>query len=123
MPLEIEERRMEPDIMVVDLAGRLEMGREGQRIEVLVEAFAKRGIHKVILDMTKVTYIDSAGIGLIALASGRLKETAGQLVVVAPKCRVLELLVMTQVNRIGSVLAALPEAAQVFGVTEPQATA
>jgi anti-sigma B factor antagonist len=115
MLLQLEERRMEPDITIVDLAGRLALGRESQRIEFLVEDFAKQGIHKVIMDMTKVDYIDSAGIGLIALAAGRMKESAGELVIVAPEGRVLHLLEMTQVNRIVTVCPTLAEAAGVFG--------
>ena len=123
MLLQIEERRMDPDITVVELSGRLALGRESQRIEFLVEEFAKRGVHKVIMDMTEVDYIDSAGIGLIALAAGRMKESAGQLVVVAPGGRVLQLLEMTQVNTIVTVCGTLEEAAQVFGLTKPPATA
>ena len=99
------------------------MDRESQRIELLVEDFARRGVHKVIMDMTKVDYIDSAGIGLIALAAGRMRESAGQLVVVAPGGRVLQLLEMTQVNTIVTVCPTLAEAAGVFGAGKPQATA
>ena len=114
MPLQIEERRIEPDITVVELAGRLALGRESQRIEVLVDELAKRGALKVVLDMTKVEYIDSAGIGLVALAAGKLREAGGRVVVVTPEGKVLHLLNMTQMNSIVTVCATPAAAAAAF---------
>jgi anti-anti-sigma factor len=40
---------------------------------------------KAILDMAQVDYIDNAGIGLVALAAGKLKESGGKFVIVAPE--------------------------------------
>src|SRR5258706_492751 len=89
MLLRIDERQIEPDITLVELTGKLALGRESQRIESLVDELAQRGAIKVVLDMSKVDYIDSAGIGLVALAAGKLKEVGGRVVVVAAEGRVL----------------------------------
>jgi len=110
MLLQIEERRIEPDVTVIELAGRLALGRESQRIEQLVDELAKRGVLKVVLDMSKVEYIDSAGIGLVALAAGKLKEAGGRVVVAAPEGKVLSLLHMTQMDSIVTIRPT-PEAA------------
>ena len=99
---------------MVDLAGRLELSRESQRIESLVEV-RREGIHKVILDMTRVNFIDSTGLGLIALASGRMKQSAGRLIVVAPAGKVLHMLETTQVITIVTVRPTLEEDAREFG--------
>jgi anti-anti-sigma factor len=124
MLLEIEERRIEPDITVVDLTGKLALGREGQRIEPLIEDLIKRDVRKVILDMSKVDYIDSAGIGLLALAAGRLKDSHGQLVVVAPEGRVRQMLDLTRVSSIVTVCATTTEATtSLENKTHPGATA
>ena len=114
MLLQIEERRIEPDITVVELAGRLALGRESQRIEVLVDELAKRGALKVVLDMSKVEYIDSAGIGLVALASGKLKEAGGRIVVVAPEGKVRSLLHMTQMDSIVTICPTAAAATAAF---------
>ena len=55
MLLQIVEREMAPDITVVELTGRLALGRESQRIESLVEDLAKKGSTRVIFDMTAST--------------------------------------------------------------------
>ena len=100
MLLEIAERQMEPDITVVELTGKLALGRECQRVETLVEDLAKRHSKRVIIDMTGVDYTDSAGIGMLALAAGKMKEAGGSLAVVAPEGKVLHLLNLTQLTAI-----------------------
>jgi anti-anti-sigma factor len=115
MLLEIQERQVEPDIAVVELAGKLSLGRESQKIESLVEALVLRNAHKTIFDMSKVDYIDSAGIGLVALAAGKLKEAGGRLVLVAGPGRVLNLLNLTQVSTLVTVCPTVEDGIASFG--------
>jgi anti-sigma B factor antagonist len=94
------ERKIEPDITVVELSGRLALGRESQRIETLIEELSRKGSAKVVLDLAGVEYIDSAGIGMLALISGKLKEAGGSMALVASEGRVLQLLKLTQMSAI-----------------------
>jgi|SRR3954469_358536 anti-sigma B factor antagonist len=110
MLLQIAERQVEPDITVVALTGRLALGRESQRIESLVEELVRKGTQRVVVDMTGVDYIDSAGIGMVALAAGKLREIGGKLAIVAAEGRVLQLLTMTQMNAIVAVRPTVAEA-------------
>jgi anti-sigma B factor antagonist len=123
MLLHIAESRIDPDIALVELRGKLALGRESQRIEALADDLVKSGRLKAILDLTRVDYIDSAGIGILALVSGKLKEAGGQLAVVAPEGRVLGLLRMTQMSKILAVSATVSEAMSFFGETFPPAAA
>ena len=114
MPLEFTEREIAPDVTVVELIGTLALGRESQRIETLVDDLAKRGSTRVIFDMSAVDYMDSAGLGMLALASGKLKESGGSMAIVAPPGRVLELLNLTQISLIVKVCPTLDAAAAVL---------
>ncbi len=111
MLLEFTEREIAPDITVVELIGRLGLGQESQRIETLVDDLARRGSTRVIFDMTAVEYMDSTGLGVLALANGKLKEAGGSLAIVAPGGRVLELLTLTQINLIVTVCSTVERAA------------
>jgi anti-anti-sigma factor len=111
MLLEITEREMAPDITVVELIGKLALGRESQRVETLVDDLVKRGSRRVIFDMTGVDYMDSAGIGMLALATGKLKESGGSLAIVAPEGKVLQLLNLTQLTAIVKVCPTVEAAA------------
>ena len=116
---QIREKRIEPDITVVELAGRLARGRESQRFEALIGELFRKGELRVILDMTRVDYMDSAGAGLIALAAGKLAENDGELVLVAPEGRALELLKLTRLPAIVKVCPTVGEAADVFPPPPP----
>ena len=111
MLLEITERQMEPGITLVELTGKLALGRESQRVEALVEDLVKRRAKRVIFDMTGVDYADSTGIGMLALAAGRIKESGGTLAVVVPQGRVLQLLNLTQLTSIIKVCPTVAAAA------------
>ncbi|HEY1338656.1 MAG TPA: STAS domain-containing protein [Bryobacteraceae bacterium] len=124
MLLQIDERQMDPGITVLTLSGKLALGRESQRIESMVDDLTGKGTKRVIFDMAAVDYIDSAGIGLIALASGKVKQAGGKMALVAPEgTRVRQLLALTQVNAIVSVCDTLDQAAASFAQTQPPASA
>jgi len=112
MLLEIAERQVEPDITVVELRGTLALGRESQQIESLVDELVKRGSRRVVLDLSGVTHIDSAGVGMVALASGKLREAGGRLSVVAPHGKVLQILTLTQMDKIVPVHPTVADAVQ-----------
>jgi anti-anti-sigma factor len=98
MVLQIEERQIAPGITCIQLTGKLTLGRESQRLETLAADLAGKGAAKVILDLTKLDYIDSAGIGIITLASGRVKQAGGKMAVVAGEGRVLDVLKVAGVD-------------------------
>ena len=114
MLLDIHESQV-GEITVLQLIGKLALGREGQRIETMVDDFASHGQKNVIFDMTRVTYIDSAGIALLSTTAGKLKETGGKLVVVAaPEGRITQLLKLTQINSIVPLCLTMDEATAAF---------
>jgi anti-sigma B factor antagonist len=124
MLLHIEERQIQPGITLVELKGKLALGRESQRIESLVEEMAKSGRTRAILDMTLVDYIDSSGIGLLALASGRMREAGGMLAIVTSGGKVLQMLKLTQMHSILKVCGTVDEAVEACGgATFPPAAA
>jgi anti-sigma B factor antagonist len=123
MLLEIRESTID-GVAVLELNGKLALGRESQRIETLVDDFARRQVTRVIFDLTGVNYIDSAGIGLLALAAGKLKEGGGKLVVVSPAAnRATQLLKLTQMNAIVPLCETMAEAMGAFGLAQPPASA
>jgi anti-anti-sigma factor len=118
MLLPILEKRIAPDITVVELAGRLALGRESQRIETLVAELLRKGELRVIFDLTRLDAIDSAGIAQVALAAGRLKASGGRLVIAAAG-RVTQLLTVKQVAALVTVRPTVMQAADVLGPPPP----
>lgn len=74
------ERRTEPRGDVVELAGELDLTNAAQ----LDEALASTAAPAVYLDLTRVTFIDSAAMRAIDRARGLLLEHGRRLLLVAP---------------------------------------
>ena len=111
MLLQISERTIEPGITHVQVIGRLTLGREAQRLESLTADLAQKGVSKVILDLSGVEYIDSSGIGIVMLSSGRLKQAGSRMVVVVPEGRVLQLLKMAGLDALLTISDSVEKAA------------
>ena len=82
------------DITILVIDGMLTIGSEKQFSEVF-QAQIQKGCQKIILDMTKVKYIDSLGIGQIAGGFTSLNEINGKLVLARTNEKIRELLRLT----------------------------
>ena len=79
-------------IMVID--GMLTLGSDQYFAEMLQKEI-DRGRKRIVLDMTKVKYIDSLGIGQIAGGFTALEETDGKLVLARSNEKIKQLLRLT----------------------------
>ncbi|MGD0211658.1 MAG: STAS domain-containing protein [Terriglobales bacterium] len=98
--LEIQTKQVPPDIVVLEIAGRITLGRESKQLEWAVESLVGEGRKKVIFDLSGVTGVDSTGIGIIVMSSGKLKKAGGELRVAAATAHVQEVMKMTNLDQI-----------------------
>ncbi|MFZ0803930.1 MAG: STAS domain-containing protein, partial [Terriglobales bacterium] len=77
--LEIQIKQLSPDIVVLEIKGKITIGRDCQHLEWTTESLVKENKKKIIFDLTGVTHIDSTGIGIIVMSAGKVKEAGGQL--------------------------------------------
>jgi len=98
--LEIQTKHVDPDIVVLEIAGRITLGRECKQLEWAVESLVGEGRKKVIFDLSGVTFVDSTGIGIIVMSAGKMKQAAGELRVAGAAAHVEEVLKMTSVDQI-----------------------
>ncbi len=101
MSLEIETRRIEPGITVLELAGKISLGRESQRVETAVHDLLRQDERKIVLDISRVDHLDSTGIGILAYCYGTMNRNGGDLRIAGACGKVLHLL---QITRLDSVL-------------------
>ena len=98
--LEIQNQQLPPDIVVLNITGRITLGGESKQLEWAVDSLVSEGKKKVIFDLSKVTSVDSTGIGIIVMSAGKLKKAGGQLRVAGASPHVEEVLKMTNVDQI-----------------------
>ena len=111
--LEIQTKNVEPNIVVLEISGRLTLGRECQQLEWSAESLVKENKKKVIFDLSHVTQIDSTGVGIIVMSAGNLKQAGGQLRVCA-QGHVEHVLKLTNVDKVVELHPNMAQAAAGF---------
>jgi anti-anti-sigma factor len=114
MILDVQHKKIEPDINVVHMAGRITMGSDSQKIEWGLADLLKQDQKKVIFDLTEVTYLDSSGIGILMMCHAKLKKAGGLLRIAGARGMVQETLELTSVNRIIPIHPSAADAAHGF---------
>ncbi|MCX6353673.1 MAG: STAS domain-containing protein [Candidatus Aureabacteria bacterium] len=66
------------DVAVIELAGEIDIYNCSE-VKKLIDAYIARRIIKIIVDMGKVTYIDSSTIGVLLSELKRLEDQKGAL--------------------------------------------
>ena len=69
MPLEIEQTTLDSGVLVLAPAGQMTMGNLLQRFEWKVDELVKANEKKIVLDMAKIDYLDSSGLGVLVKCS------------------------------------------------------
>jgi len=67
------------DVIVFDLKGGLEGGPDSYQIKGAVHEKLEEGERKVLLNMDKVTFVNSTGIGIIATVFTSIKNAGGEM--------------------------------------------
>lgn len=98
--LNIQRKLIEPDIVIVEIGGRIVFGPECQQIEWLISDLLSQGQKEIIFDVSGVSHIDSTGVGIIVMCFGKVKKAGGNLRVAGARGIVEEVLKMTNVDRI-----------------------
>ena len=100
MILEAELERIDPITAVFRLTGRMTLGMRLREIESKITDAADSGVERLILDLSGIDYLDSAGLGALMILYGNMKLRGGQLRLVAPAAKVLNVLKLTHTDSI-----------------------
>jgi anti-sigma B factor antagonist len=99
MALEIERREKE-DIVILDVSGRIVLGDPASVLRNTLREITDSGVKNVILNLEKVDYIDSTGLGVLVMAATTLQKADGALKLLNLNRRNIELMVMTKLSTI-----------------------
>jgi|SRR5580700_6607287 anti-sigma B factor antagonist len=117
MVLSITTRKHGDDISVVELAGRITLGKESGQIETTLIRLLSEGARKFVIDLSKVDYLDSTGIGRIAYSFGKITQAGALARVSGAKGLVMDLF---RITRLDSVIRFFPDVASACeSLTDP----
>lgn len=105
---------------VFELEGSLDIATAPTVRAALLEA-AEHGDHRIVVDLTRVEFLDSTGLGTLIGAQRRAKEEGGEVRLAVPEGQILRLLRITGLLRVFGVFSTLDDALAGRGRLEDQA--
>lgn len=96
--MQITERAI-PNAVVLDLNGDLTYAHR-ETFKARVEALRQKGCRHVILNMADVRFVDSSGLGLLALVSQNFKLAQGRISMLRPQSYVREILGLANIPKL-----------------------
>ncbi len=84
------------DVIVIDVDGKILLGEGDVEIKQTVDTLLKHGNKKILLNLAKVPYLDSAGLGEIIRCFTALRKIGGHFKLLSPNKRIIDLLSITK---------------------------
>ncbi len=101
--------KYEEDYVIVLPDEEIEVYNISEIKEVLFDIIEK-GNRKLIMDMSKVEYIDSSGLGVLVSVLKKVKVSEGKLVLISPKSSVKQILSLTNLDKVFNIQDTLENA-------------
>ncbi len=83
-------------VAVLDIEGKILLGEGDVEIKQAVDELLDKGQKHILLNLAKVPYIDSAGLGEIIRCFTAMRKRGGNLKLLAPNQRLIDLLTITK---------------------------
>ncbi len=93
--MQIEERIVD-DVTILDLKGKMTLGEGDELLKDKVNSLVSQGHKKIVLNLSDVPYIDSAGLGEIVRTYTTVSRQGGNLKLVNLTKRITDLLSITK---------------------------
>ena len=118
MEFEAQTHRIEPDITVVEISGQLDLSTNLLAIESLLAKLIEEGARKLVVDLTGITYIDSAGIGVLIGVSREMDRARGRMRISGANGSVAKVLDTVHIQRIVQLYPDVASACAGFAAAE-----
>jgi anti-sigma B factor antagonist len=88
--------RTKGDVVIIDVDGQILLGDGDVEIKKAVDVLLRKGKKNILLNLAKVPYLDSAGLGEIIRCFTTLRKSGGSFKLLAPNRRIIDLLTITK---------------------------
>ena len=117
--MEITKKEALPGVFVLEMKGQLQLGVPCTRLQIAVEDAIQAKQLRIVLDLTNVAKVDSAGLGKMVNCLSALRVAGGAMNLAGPNSAVVGLLKMTRVDKLVKAFPTAQEAAQDLAKSVP----
>ena len=111
------ERRVE-DVVIIDLKGKLTLGSGDVQLRSIIRDLLDRGEKNIVLNLDKVSYMDSAGVGELVASYTTASNREADLKLLNLTSKIRDLLQFTQLISVFEHFSDETEAVDSFRETE-----
>jgi len=105
------------DIVILDLDGKLTIGDGAELLRTKVASIVFQGNNKIILNLARVPYVDSGGLGELVRCSMAAQKANGAVKMIGLTSRITDLLTITKLANVFDTFDTEQEAIGSFAAT------
>lgn len=109
------EQRPSGDVMILDLKGKLTIGRGDELLKDKIHSLIQQGHRNLLLNLAAVPYVDSAGLGAIVSSYTTVSREGGSLKLLGLTSRIQDLLSITKLLTVFDTYESESDAVASFG--------
>ena len=94
--MKFSTRKTIENVVIIDVDGKILLGEGDIEIKEIVDNLLAQGERKILLNMTKVPHIDSAGLGEMIRCFTTIRKNDGHFKLLSPNQRIKDLLHITK---------------------------
>ena len=102
-------------MVVVDMEGRITLGEAASSLRQSVKDLLMKGERRIVMNLEKVQYVDSAGLGELVGIYVTVRNQGGDVKMTGVNPKILGLMQVTKLHTIFEVCADEPAAVAAFG--------
>ena len=110
----VPETRIVGDVVIIDLKGRVTHGSGDLEMRETIQQLLDEGKRKFVINLEKVTFMDSAGIGELVACHKRAVEKGAMIKILKPNEKLLDLFTITKLIEIFDIYENEKEALKSF---------
>ncbi len=114
MAIEVVRQTLPTDVTVLDIRGRVTLGIDTRQLEITVGELEREGIKRLVLDLSGVDYMDSAGLGILTRCFIMMQNSGGAFHLAGANAKILQLLKITRLEQMIPSFATVAEACEGF---------
>lgn len=118
MDIGAKTHKIEPGIAIVEISGELDLSNNLLTIEGLIQKLIEEGARKLVVDLARLTYIDSTGIGMLIGVFRQMDGAGGRMRIAGAQGSVAKALYAVHMPRIVQLDPDVASACCEFGAAE-----
>jgi anti-sigma B factor antagonist len=108
--------RADGDLHIIEVGGEIDVYTAPQLREQILTAIDK-GHHVLVIDVRRVEFLDSTGLGVLVGALKRVRAEGGSLDIVCTQERILKIFQITGLDKVFGLHASIEELKSASGIT------